>query len=165
MNRTAWTAALIALALTACRKAPQVSPASADGGKSAAADGFIDYDSPKGGFACRAPGQWKLDEDGASVAFLGPGQASISIIRYPSEMDKRTDARKYADSFWEIGPRPVLETREIGGRDAIVFHQERTVRVPHRPKDDYTARHDYAPFVHPVGRRRPEDDETPCRSS
>lgn len=147
---------LASVALSACKKSAPENPAPA--GETAAGFALIDFDAPKGSFACRAPADWGVQEaprDGDNVTFVsrplpacGGRLAFINFVRHPeSPSDKTTDARTYAESFWEVDPnhkQPALELKNMGGNDAILLHQEQPYRKPHSKKVEYMLRQDHA---------------------
>ena len=147
---------LAALALTACQRGAEQPAETAPTKEVAGGVALIDYDSPLGAFTCRAPAEWGIREEkrgGAeNVSFVGPsdprtGSAFIHILQYPSQADPKTDAAKYAESFWEIDPKmkqPDLERVRIGDRTVIRFHQERPFYKLHSKTIDHMERHDYA---------------------
>lgn len=156
MKRPWLLAFAVCLALSACKQKTETAADALPVKETVGGAALIDYDSPKGAFACRAPAEWKIREDSSSgtdsTTFIGPlsgGRlAFVSILQYPHGPDDPwKDARKYAESFWEITPdnkQPPLEIQKIGGRDAIRFHFEKPFRKPHSKKIEYMLRLDYA---------------------
>ncbi|MBI4060608.1 MAG: hypothetical protein HY403_04190 [Elusimicrobia bacterium] len=143
---------LAALSLPACKRGAEKATDPTPTKEMLGDVALIDYDSPQGAFTCRAPRQWGVHEDDASgsdaVTFsAGAAPVSIHILQYPNGMDSRTDPDKRAESFWEIDPggkQPAIEKKQVGGKDVILFHQERPHRKLHSGKIEYMARHDYA---------------------
>lgn len=105
---------------------------------------LVDYDPPKGTYACRAPARWAAEEDARydddGVSFVAPAPAGgvpavITISRYPNKTDKAADAAAYAKSFWELdGKEPAVERRDLGGRTALVFTREAPLKTLHTNK-------------------------------
>ncbi len=141
------------LTLSACKKAEEkvVDPVPTQGTVGDTA--MIDFESPKAAFSCRAPRDWGLREEryldsSKGASFLGR-DGSITILKYPESEPQYTDARKYAETFWEIdanNKQPELTTEKIGDVTVIRFHQERAGQVPHSKKMTPPYRYDYALF-------------------
>lgn len=118
--------------------------------------GMVDYDAPKGSYACRAPGEWKADELNESygidsVMFFGPLNGArpisvfIGIMKYPSPNERVNNAEAYAKSFELVDFKDtVYEKRDIGGRQVIFFNRERPFRKLHSTKVEYIERQDIA---------------------
>lgn len=113
---------------------------------------MIDYADERDAFSCHAPRHWGIHgDDGAT--FVGPrdpktmGSSYITILRYPESAPQWTDARKYAESFWQTDPKmkqPAIERRKIGDKNVIFLHQERPFYKIHSNKAEYMLRLDYA---------------------
>ena len=120
--------------------------------------GMIDYDSAKGTYACRAPGEWKaLERDDSfppdTVSFIGPlhgprpTSVNINIMRYPTSGDPYSDPEAFAESHWEFTPDakpPKRETVEMGGKKVIRFAIEKPYVPIHARKAEYIERWDFA---------------------
>ena len=151
---------LIAIAaVSACKRAPQgdvdVAPVKAI----AANIPMIDFVSPEARFSCLAPRDWgireKHVEKSHGATFVGEavpkgsGLVHISVRRYPESESAYSDARKYAETFWEIDPQhkqPEIVTEKIGDHTVFRFHQERPYYKGHSRKVEYMNRFDYALF-------------------
>lgn len=122
--------------------------------ETAAGVDMIDYDPPKGTYACRAPARWKGDEDARyddDVTFIGPltgpqpVSVSISISRYPNSSDQYADAEEYAKSWELVDGKPTRYTqKEISGRSIIFFSREYPYKKPRSRKMEYMIRKDVA---------------------
>lgn len=155
MNRHLLLAFAAAVALSSCKKSAETAVDPVPVKETVANVGLIDFQPSKGAFMCRAPGEWKVREDASSgndsITFLGPLSdsrlASISILQYPSNSDKWSDARKYAESFWEVTPdnkQPEVTKKIIDGKEVLFFHFEKPFRKVHSKKVEYMQRCDYA---------------------
>lgn len=148
------------LALAACRQAPQAVEETVPTKEVVAGAAMIDFDSSEAAFSCLAPADWgqlekQIDKDKGAV-FIGPrdpkkqASATITILRYPASEPRYNDARKYAETFWELDPKggqPAIETKTIGDHSVLTFHQELPNRKVHgSPNIDYQVRTDYALF-------------------
>jgi len=144
-------------ALAACKRAPQEAADLAPVKEVVAGTPMIDFKSTEAHFSCRAPRDWGLREkhidSSKGAVFVGPagpaglGLSYISILKYPESEPQYTDARKYAETFWEIDPRnkqPDITRQDIGGKSVLRFHQERPFYKPHSRKLEYVIRYDYA---------------------
>lgn len=147
---------IVLAAFSACKKSE---PGNLTPTKGVAA-GFdmIDYDAPKGSFTVRAPSEWGIREterDGDNVTFVsrplaacGGRLASINFVRYPDGPgDPKTDARKFAETFWEITPgnkQPEIAQKKMGDHEALLLHYERPFRKVHSKKVQYMTREDHA---------------------
>lgn len=152
MKRAALAVLLIA-GFAACKKAPQAPAVPVK--ETVAGFGMIDYTPPQGAFMCRLPGDWKGEEDKTTsgndtVSLIGPLKdkrlAFIHILHY-RKGDQWTDAKKYADSFWEITPnneQPALEKTQVNGNEVIRFNFQQPYRKNHSKKVEYMERLDYA---------------------
>lgn len=142
--RTLSLAALCLLALAACRKpAPQeATPA----GEKAAEVALIDYAPADKAYACLAPADWKADEDdrwGPGVSFLGPRGHSISILKYPSKVDRYATPEDYLSTPERRAAGADKVRREtLGGRRAYRFYEERLARNPFHTSESYAERLD-----------------------
>lgn len=152
------------LPFSACKRTPQSSADVAPVKEVIAGVPMIDFVSTEARFSCRAPRDWgmreKFVENKNGAAFVGKSAAPganfvyISIRRYPESESIYNDARKYAETFWEIDPQhkqPEITTEKIGDLYVIRFHQERPYYKPHSHKLEYMNRYDYALFPIPGG--------------
>jgi hypothetical protein len=145
------------LAVSACKKAPvEVDPVQVK--EVIAGVGLIDYDSAKGTFTCRAPGEWKAlehpDRHGIdTVSFFGPlhgprpTSVTIGVMRFPIGDEGNKGPEAYAESFWEFTPDakpPKRETVEMGGKKVIRFAIEKPYVPIHARKAEYIERWDFA---------------------
>jgi len=129
-------AALVALA--ACRK-PAAPPAAS--GDAVSGERMIDFDGADGSFRCRAPAEWKAQEDahgGPLVMFFGPtsgplrAKVSIAVTRYPDGVDRIKTPQDFWDAQKLLDRKPSpLETRQVDGRTVYALHYESPQRPPH----------------------------------
>jgi len=143
-------------AASACKQSAPENPVPTK--EVAAGFDMIDFNAPNGTFTTRAPADWGSPEraaDGDNVSFIsrplaqcGGRLAFINFVRYPeSAADKTTDARKYAETFWEVAPdnkQPAIEEKRLGDHDVILLHLEQPFRKPHSKKIEYMLRQDHA---------------------
>jgi hypothetical protein len=149
---------IAAAAFSACKRAPKEAADALPVKEVVAGVPMIDFEAKEAKFSCRAPRNWgmreKFVENSKEAVFVGEsvkgsGLVYISIRRYPESEPQYDDARKYAESFWQIDPtnkQPEVTTEKIGDATVIRFHQERPYYRPHSHKLEYMNRYDYALF-------------------
>lgn len=115
---------------------------------------MIDYQEPSGAFEVVGPADWKVREDdqlGPSVMFLGPGTSkyprsvSISVSRYPNQVDKSPDPKKYYAGMELIESHKLVmpyTKRVIGAREVECYAFESPFRRLHERKIAYQKRED-----------------------
>lgn len=111
---------------------------------------MIDFEATETKFSARVPADWGVEQKHLDpkkgVSLSGPKRTYILIYKYP-EMDSYSDARKYAETFWQLDPngkQPDITTEKIGDNTVIRFHQERASLKPHSKTLDKPVRRDYA---------------------
>lgn len=141
---------------SACKKSEPENPTPTK--EVAAGFAMIDFDAPKDSFTVRAPSEWGIDSkprDGDNISFVsrplaacGGRLAFINFVRYPeSPTDTKTDARKYAETFWEVTPdnkQPEVTQKKMGDNEVIQLHYDRPFRKLHSTKIQYMMREDHA---------------------
>lgn len=112
---------------------------------------MIHYDSEDGTFSILAPKHWGAQEEKGTLTFVGPRDPKTMAYSYITILPSSpqwTDARKYAESFWQIDPKikqPDIEERKIGDATVLFFHQDRPNRMMHNSsRIGYMLRYDYA---------------------
>lgn len=147
---------IVLAAFSACKKSEPENPTPTK--EVAAGFAMIDYDAPKGSFTVRAPADWGAQEterDGDNVTFVsrplaacGGRLAFINFVRYPeSPTDTKTDARKFAETFWEVAPgnkQPEITQKKLGDNEVLQLHYEKEFRKLHSKKVEYMTRQDHA---------------------
>ncbi len=154
--------AAVFLSLSACKnKAPE--PVTVPVKAVVAGLELIDYQEPTGTFEVQGPADWKVKEDdslGPSVIFLGPGNqkyprsVTISVSRYPNQVDSSPDPRKYyegLDMMEEYRNLTPYGKRSLGGREVEGYSLEKPRRMLHERKIAYYVREDVAIIPIPGG--------------
>lgn len=145
--------ALAVLAVfSACKRAPQEAAEAVPVAEAVAGVAMIDFEASEAKFACRVPADWGVRSDKhlprEKGIVLSGGGAHISIFKYP-ELDPYTDARVYAETFWQLEPngkQPEIAEEKIGDRTVLRFHYER-MPYPQRTREgDRPDRLDFALF-------------------
>lgn len=114
---------------------------------------MIDFEATEAKFSARVPADWgvqleKYLDPKKGLILSGAKWTYISIYKYP-EMDPYSDARKYAETFWQISmdnKQPKIVEEKIDGTTVLRFHHERMPYPKRTRNDDRPDRFDYALF-------------------
>lgn len=140
----------VVAAFSACKRSSEETAVSVPIKEVVAGVPMIDFEAIETKFSARVPADWgvqqKYLDPKKGVSLSGPKQTYILIYKYP-EMDPYSDARKYAETFWQLDPKgkqPDITTEKIGDNTIIRFHQERSTLKLHSKTLNKPVRHDYA---------------------
>jgi len=140
---------------SACKRPPQEASDSVPVKEVVAGVPMIDFQAPEAKFSARLPADWGARsekqlsrEKGVVLSPEGVKGLRITIFKYP-EMDPYTDARKYAETMWQLSldnKQPQITEENIDGTTVLRFHYERMPYPKRTRNDDRPDRLDFALF-------------------
>lgn len=141
--------------LTACNRPPQEASDTVPVKEIVAGVEMIDFVAPEAKFSARLPADWGVSsekqlsrEKGVVLSAGGVKGLHITIYKYP-ELDPYTDARKYAETMWQLsldGKQPTITEEKFGDTTVLRFHYERMPYPKRTRNDDKPDRYDFALF-------------------
>lgn len=148
----------VVAAFSACKRSSQETAGSVPIKEVVAGVPMIDFEAPEAKFSARLPAEWNVRSEkqlsrdkGVVLSYAGLRSADrtrISIFKYP-ELDPYTDARKYAETMWQLSmdnKQPAIAEEKIGGTTVLRFHYERMPYPKRTRNSDRPDRFDFALF-------------------